>query len=89
MHKLQYHVQQDTRGINMVDLHRFNSRIIRWPELHNKVGYCRTNIYYLIQSGEFPAPIKLGARAVGWLESDIEEWIASRVKASRSQEAAS
>ena len=60
------------------------SRIIRWPEVHERVGYCRTNIYYLIQSGDFPSPIKLGSRAVGWLESDIENWINSRIEQSRS-----
>jgi prophage regulatory protein len=59
------------------------SRIIRWPEVHERVGYCRTNIYYLIQSGDFPAPIKLGSRAVGWLESDIENWIESRIEQSQ------
>ena len=60
------------------------SRIIRWPEVHERVGYCRTNIYYLIQSGDFPSPIKLGSRAVGWLESDVENWIESRIEQSRS-----
>ena len=62
---------------------RCKSRIIRWPEVHERVGYCRTNIYYLIQSGDFPAPIKLGSRAVGWLESDIENWIESRIEQSQ------
>lgn len=60
------------------------SRIIRWPEVHERVGYCRTNIYYLIQSGDFLSPIKLGSRAVGWLESDVENWIESRIEQSRS-----
>ena len=59
------------------------SRIIRWPEVHERVGYCRTNIYYLIQSGDFPSPIKLGSRAVGWLESDVDNWIESRIEQSR------
>jgi prophage regulatory protein len=65
------------------------TRIIRWPEVHDRVGYCRTNIYYLIQSGEFPSPIKLGSRAVGWLGSDIEDWIDSRIEKSRSGVASS
>ena len=60
------------------------SRIIRWPEVHERVGYCRTNIYYLIQSGDLSAPIKLGSRAVVWLESDGESWIESRIEQSRS-----
>ena len=58
-------------------------RILRWPEVHERVGYCRSNIYYLIQANEFPSPIKLGARAVGWLESDIDDWMEYRISFSR------
>ncbi|WP_442781004.1 helix-turn-helix transcriptional regulator [Alteromonas sp. a30] len=29
-------------------------------------------------SGEFPRSIRIGARAVGWLESDIDQWIETR-----------
>jgi len=32
----------------------------------------------MIGRGEFPAPVKLGARAVGWRRSDIEAWLESR-----------
>jgi prophage regulatory protein len=32
----------------------------------------------MIQCGQFPRPIPLTARAVGWLQSDIEQWIAER-----------
>ena len=65
------------------ECHR-KSRIIRWPEVYARVGYCRTNICYLIQSGDFPSPIELGSRAVGWLESDIENWINYRIEQSQS-----
>jgi predicted DNA-binding transcriptional regulator AlpA len=33
--------------------------------------------------GVFPKPVPLGPRAVGWLESDVSEWIAGRVKIAR------
>jgi len=33
-----------------------------------------------MQDGTFPKPIKLGARAVGWLESEIEEWLQARIE---------
>jgi prophage regulatory protein len=36
-------------------------------------------IYLLMSQGDFPKNISLGARAVGWLESDIQDWIESRV----------
>jgi len=34
-------------------------------------------------NNEFPRPISLGGRAVGWLEQDIDEWIVSRIEESR------
>jgi prophage regulatory protein len=34
----------------------------------------------------FPKPISIGARAVGWIESEISEWLASRVELSRGKE---
>ena len=58
-------------------------RILRWPELRNTVGYSRTNIYYLMKKGDFPQAIKLGGRAIGWLESEVNEWINDRVAISR------
>ena len=57
--------------------------ILRWPELRNTVGYSRTNIYYLMKKGDFPQAIKLGGRAIGWLESEVNEWINDRVAISR------
>ena len=61
-------------------------RIFRWPELKNTVGYSPTNIYYLIEKGDFPHAIQLGGRAIGWLESEVEEWIQKRIEFSRSGE---
>ncbi|MEE2749373.1 MAG: AlpA family phage regulatory protein [Pseudomonadota bacterium] len=37
----------------------------------------------MIHEGTFPAPVKLGARASAWIESEINEWIESRIAASR------
>lgn len=49
--------------------------ILRRNEVQARSGLSRSNIYLKISRGEFPAPISLGARAVGWLESDINQWI--------------
>jgi len=49
-------------------------KIIRARNLPEVTGYCRSQIYNLMRLGRFPRPIRLGARAVGWLESDIVEW---------------
>ena len=39
----------------------------------------KATIYKMIKAGNFPAPKQLGARSVGWLESDIQAWIDSRI----------
>ncbi len=53
-------------------------RILRLPDVKAKTGIGRSTIYALMASGDFPRSIRIGARAVGWLESDIDRWIESR-----------
>lgn len=53
--------------------------ILRKPRVLAIVGIGNTSLYEAIKRGEFPAPVKLGARAVGWKRSDVEAWVASRV----------
>jgi len=45
-----------------------------------KVGSSRSSIYLMISKGLFPKPVKLGVRAVGWKESEIDVWIEDKVK---------
>ena len=48
--------------------------------------YCGNKTVYwdqYIKDGVFPKPVPLGPRAVGWLESDVSEWIAGQVKIAR------
>jgi prophage regulatory protein len=42
-----------------------------------RTGLSRSTIYLRIAQGRFPRPVRLGKRAVGWLESDISTWILS------------
>lgn len=62
--------------------------VLRLPAVKARVGLGRSSIYSALARGEFPAPVKLGERAVGWLESDIDAWIFARVSATRSGAAA-
>ena len=50
-------------------------RIMRRPEIERVTGLSRSAIYAGMQQNRFPKPIKLGPRAVGWIESDIKAWI--------------
>lgn len=55
-------------------------RVIRRHEVENKTGLSRSTIYAMMAEGDFPKPIKLGKRAVGWREADIAKWLASRTQ---------
>lgn len=59
-------------------------RFIRWPEVQQRVGLCRSQCHALAMQGKFPKPIKLvpNGRASAWLESQINQWIAERAAAS-------
>jgi prophage regulatory protein len=55
-------------------------RVVRMHGLLFRIGLSKSEIYRRIQAGTFPKPIPLGARAVGWLESDINTWIDTQAK---------
>lgn len=56
---------------------------LRLPQVKVRTGLSRSSLYAKISRGEFPPPINLGARAVGWLESEVDEWISDCVNDSR------
>lgn len=58
-------------------------RILRLPLVRERTGLSRSSIYLRISQGRFPKPVSLGERAVGWLESEITEWLNRRIEASR------
>lgn len=54
--------------------------ILRLPQVQKKTGLAKSTIYKKISAREFPKPIPLGAKAVGWIEEDINKWIEECVK---------
>jgi len=50
-------------------------RLLRLPAVLDRVGYKRSRFLDLVRQGVFPKPIKLGARAVAWPESQIDELV--------------
>ena len=52
-------------------------RILRLPEVIKLTQLSSSTIYLKISKGEFPKQKKIGARASGWKESEINEWINS------------
>jgi prophage regulatory protein len=65
------------RGTNMMNTHQEKLKILRLKKVKDRTGLSRSTIYLRIQEGTFPRPISLGARAVGWLENEIEAWLTS------------
>jgi len=59
-------------------------RFLRLPEVIERTGLSRSTIYVRLAAGCFPRPVALGGRAVGWIEAEIEEWVAERIAESRS-----
>lgn len=57
--------------------------ILRLPAVCARIGLARSTVYLFIKEGGFPRPVQLGERAVGWLESEIDAWLARRIEASR------
>lgn len=57
--------------------------LIKLPAVKNRTTLSTSEIYRRIEAGTFPAQIKLGAKAVAWLEHEIDEWIEQTVEAGR------
>ena len=53
-------------------------RILKRPEVEARTALSRSTLYAMMAEGQFPKPVKLGARAVGWVESEIAAWLESR-----------
>ena len=62
---------------------QYEPAILRRKQVEARTGLSRSTIYQYVKDGAFPKPVPLGPRAVGWLESEVSEWIAGRVKIAR------
>lgn len=52
--------------------------LLRRPSVEARTGLSRSTIYDWMKRGDFPQPVKLGARLVAWRESDITAWLEAR-----------
>ena len=58
-------------------------RILRLPNVLDRTGLSRSTVYQRVTEGRFPRPVSVGTRAGGWSETEVEEWIARQIEASR------
>lgn len=56
-------------------------RLIRLRTVREKTGLSKSSLYALAQQGRLPVPVKLGERSSGWVESEVDAWIAKRLAA--------
>jgi prophage regulatory protein len=54
-------------------------KVLRLPDVMDRVGLGSSFIYLLIQREEFPKPVRLGKRAVGWPEAEVNAWLEERL----------
>jgi prophage regulatory protein len=57
-----------------------NRSILRRKQVETRTGLSRSTIYLRIKKGSFPKPIKLGERSVGWISSEIDDWVDDKVQ---------
>lgn len=62
--------------------------IIRRKQVEARTGLSRSTIYARMADGTFPKPVNIGPRAVGWVESEIADWLNTQVAQSRNKRAA-
>ena len=67
-------------------------RILRRKQVEDRIGLSRATIYAKTKFNpkrpqefdpDFPKPISLGNKAVGWIEAEIEGWISRQIEKSR------
>lgn len=60
-----------------------NKNLIRITEVQRRIGYSKAWIYRLLKDSRFPKPVKIGTRAIAFVESEVDEWIEQRIAESR------
>lgn len=53
--------------------------ILRLPAVRHRTGLSRATIYRKMNAGDFPKARQLSTQCVGWLEAEIDNWIAERM----------
>jgi prophage regulatory protein len=57
--------------------------ILRRKQVESRIGLSRSTLYDRIRAGTFPAPVSLGGKSVGWIESEVDAWLTAQIEKSR------
>ena len=59
------------------------NRFIKLPEVKRLTSLSTSEIYRRLEAKAFPLQIRLGAKSVAWVESEIHEWINQQIEQGR------
>lgn len=54
--------------------------ILRLPTVMKRTGLPKSTLYKMVRAKQFPPPIRLSARSVGWVEREIDSWVQQRIE---------
>ena len=57
------------------------TKFLRLPAVIERTGLSRSTIYEMVDRGDFPRPVKIGARAIAWPAERLDAWAAERMEA--------
>jgi prophage regulatory protein len=75
------HVAQGVSGAPSAAVPQPADEMLRMTAVRRRTGLGRSTIYRLIAAKQFPAPVRLTGRAIGWRSADIERWRSGLVAA--------
>ena len=59
------------------------TKILRLPDVLQRCGLSRSSLYALMAENQFPKSVKISMRSVGWVESDLDDWVQNRIDIAR------
>lgn len=71
----------DKADTNAERVARATRRMLRLPGIEERTGLARSTIYRAMKDDGFPQPVRLGARAVAWVETEVEDWLERKIQA--------
>lgn len=58
-------------------------KLLRLNKVKEITGLSRSSLYQMMSKGQFPPSITIGSRAIAWTDVSVQEWIESRINASK------
>jgi len=53
-------------------------KVLRFPDVKQATGLPRSTLYLYMKNHQFPKPVKLGVRSVGWIKEEVDDWLCKR-----------